>query len=246
MRNEVNTAIKRAKASYFNLFFKDNRNNMKNTWKGINNILGRAPQSIKIRSLIIGDTTYTSTNETSDALSNVGPILANDIPQTDLTFTGLVRPVTHRFSQTKTSNAIILKLILSLPLNKANDLDGISARLFKEAGPIVSVSLTYTVNMSLTTGIFPDDWKVARVSPICKGGIKTNPNNYRPISVSPIISKRIERVVFNQFYGFLMQHDLLADTQSGFRPCHSTLTALLHLTNDWYSNMNNGLLNDVL
>ena len=43
-----------------------------------------------------------------------------------------------------------------------------------------------------------------------------------------------------------MRHDLLADAQSGFRPCHSTLTALLDITNDWFSNMDNGLLNVVL
>ena len=61
----------------------------------------------------------------------------------------------------------------------------------------------------------------------------------------PIVSKLIE-IVFNQLYGFLMKHDLLADAQSGFRLCHSTLTALFYITNDWFSNMNNGLLNGVL
>lgn len=137
-------------------------------------------------------------------------------------------------------------MIHSLPVNKASGLDGISAKLLKEAGPIVSASLTYIINLSLTTGIFPDDWKGARVSPIHKGDAKTNPNNYRPISVLPVVSKLVERIVFNQFYEYLMRHDLLANAQSGFRPCHSTLTALLDITNDWYSNMDNGLLNGVL
>jgi len=62
----------------------------------------------------------------------------------------------------------------------------------------------------------------------------------------PIVSKLIEREVFNQLYGFLMRHDLLADVQSGFRPCHSALTALLDITDDWFSNMDSGLLNGVL
>ena len=125
-------------------------------------------------------------------------------------------------------------MIQSLPLNKASGLDGISTKLLKEVGPIVSASLTYIINQSLTTGIFSNDWKVARVTRIYKGDIKTNPNNYRPISVLPIVSKLIERVVFSQFYDFLMRHDLLADAQSGFQPCHSTLTALLDITNDWF------------
>ena len=106
--------------------------------------------------------------------------------------------------------------------------------------------MTYIINRSLTTGLFPNDWKVAKVTPIYKDDIKTNPNNYRPISLLPIVSKLIERIVFNQLYAFLTRHDLLADAQSGFRPCHSTLTALLDITNDWFSNMDNGLLNGVL
>lgn len=65
-----------------------------------------------------------------------------------------------------------------------------------------SASLSYIINRYLTTGIFPDDWKVARVTPIYKDDNKTNPNNYRPISVLPIVSKRIERVVFNSYMIF--------------------------------------------
>ena len=138
-------------------------------------------------------------------------------------FTDYILPLPHVFSLTKMSNDIVLKLIQSIPLNKASGLHGISAKLLKEAGPIVSASLTYIINRSLTTGIFPNDWKVARVTPSYKDDVKTNPNNCRPISVLPIVSKLIERIVFNQLYAFLMRHDLLADAQSGFRPYHSTL-----------------------
>ena len=129
-------------------------------------------------------------------------MLANVIPLTESKFTDYLLLLPPLFSLTKTSNDIVLKLIQSLLLKKASGLDGISVKVLKEAGLIVSASLTYIKNRSLTTGIFPDDWKVARVSPIYKDDIKTNPNNYRPTSVSPIVSKLIERVVFNQLYGF--------------------------------------------
>ena len=76
--------------------------------------------------------------------------------------------------------------------------------------------------------------------------MKSDLNDYRPISVLPVISKLIERVVFDQFYEYLIVHDLLADTQSGFRPRHSTQTALLEATNEWYLNIDNGLINGVL
>ena len=118
--------------------------------------------------------------------------------------------------------------------------------MLKEAAPIFAPSLTHIINLSITTGIFLDEWKLVRVSPIYKEGAKSDPNNYRPISVLPVISKLIERVVFDQFYEYLIVHDLLADTQSGFRPRHSTQTALLEATNEWYLNIDNGLINGVL
>ena len=146
----------------------------------------------------------------------------------------------------ETTNDMVYRLIQSMPLNKACGLDGISCRLLKEAAPVITTSLTYIINLSIRSGIFPDDWKIARVSPVFKEDINSDPNNYRPISVLPIVSKLIERIVFNQLYSFLVENDLLADSQHGFRPKHSTLTALLEATNEWYLNIDNDLLNGVL
>ena len=87
-----------------------------------------------------------------------------------------------------------------MPHNKASRLDNISARLLKEASPIVIRSLTFKISQSIATGVFPNAWKRARVSPIFKADFRTDPNNYRPISVLPVVSKLIERVVFNQLY----------------------------------------------
>lgn len=84
-------------------------------------------------------------------------------------------------------------------------------------------------NHSITTGIFPNAWKRARVSPIFKEDPGTDAKNYRPISVLPVVSKLIERVVFNQWYEYLSDNNnLLTEAQPGFRPMFSTgSTALL-------------------
>ena len=141
----------------------------------------------------------------------------------------------------------ILNLIQKIPNNKASGLGNISACLLKEAAPIVTHSLTFIINLSITTGIFPDAWKLARVTPIFKEDLKTDPNNYRPISVLPLVSKIIERAVFNQLYKYLNNNYLLNESQSGFRPMVSTETALLETTNEWYWNTDNyHLLNGVI
>ena len=88
---------------------------------------------------------------------------------------------------------------------------------------------TVVKHVKVCTGIFHDAWKLARVSPISKEGLKTDPSNYRPISVLPVVSKLIERVVFNQLYNYFNKNSLLTEAQSGFRPIFSTETVLLEV-----------------
>ena len=187
--------------------------------------MAKTPQLSGINALKIGDVSYTPPPEISEVLnkhfSNVGPSLASKIPPSNIDFSDYVDPVSHTFTLTETTNDTVLKLIKPLPLSKASGLDGIPCCLLKEAAPIVAPSLTHTINLSITTGIFPDEWKLARVLPVYKEGAKNDPNNYRSICVLPLISKLIERIVVSQFCEYLIVHDLLADTQSGFRHMHS-------------------------
>ena len=100
-------------------------------------------------------------------------------------------------------------------------------------------SLSRLFNISMSLGIFPDEWKIARVAPIYKDGSEDENSNYRPISVLPVISRLFEKLVYDQFYGFLNVNKLLFSQQSSFRLLHSVLTCLLKCTNDWYLNLEN-------
>ena len=70
--------------------------------------------------------------------------------------------------------------------------------------------------------------------PVYKEDIKSDPNNNRPVSILPVVSKIIEKVIFKQLYEYLTDNNLLTVSQHGFRPMHSTLTALLEVSNNWY------------
>lgn len=102
------------------------------------------------------------------------------------------------------------------------------------------------MNFSIETNNFENDWKRARVSPIFKSGNEHMVNNYRPVSVLPIISKIIEKHVFTSFYEYLSENHLITSSQSGFRPTHSSEATLNCLINRWLKNIDPGKLTGVL
>ena len=82
-------------------------------------------------------------------------------------------------------------------------MDGIDGYFLKIAAPAISSSLKSVFNLSLTCGVFPDVWKIAKVSPLFKEGSLLDRSNFRPISVLAIVSKILERHVHSNIYGFL-------------------------------------------
>ncbi|PFX19180.1 putative RNA-directed DNA polymerase from transposon X-element [Stylophora pistillata] len=130
--------------------------------------------------------------------------------------------------------------------SKATGLDKISARLIRECADLICVPICDIFNQSISQGTFPDDWKYARITPLYKQGDRGDANNYRPISVIPIMAKVFERIVYEQLYAYLEEHDILCQNQSGFRANHSTVTALLEATDSWAYNIDNEKINGVI
>ena len=79
-----------------------------------------------------------------------------------------------------------------------------------------------------------------------KAGELNDPNNYRPISILSSISRVFEKVVYEQIYNYLIKNNLLDSRQSGFRSLHSTVIALLDVTNQWCFNIDRGLISGIL
>ena len=89
----------------------------------------------------------------------------------------------------------VASLLSELDITKSSGPDNISPRILKECAHELAPSLTGIFNLSLTTGELPSDWKTANVIPIHKSGERVMAVNYRPISLTSIVVKTLERMV---------------------------------------------------
>ena len=112
----------------------------------------------------------------------------------------------------------ICKQLKGLKTKKAIGLDNIPNRLLKLAADSSAPSLTFIFNLSISSGIFPDEWKIAKVLPIYKSGPRNVLENYRPISILPVVAKVLEKEVHNQLYQHLAENNPLHPCQQCFRP----------------------------
>ena len=118
----------------------------------------------------------------------------------------------------------------NLKRKKAQGLDDFPPGLLKDAASLIAQPLTYVINMSLSEGVIPTEWKAAKVTPLHKSGPRTELENYRPISVLPALSKILERIAHRQLLTYLESNRLLVNYQFGFRQKMSTEFAATFLT----------------
>ena len=133
----------------------------------------------------------------------------------------------------------IEKIIVNLKISSPG-WDNIPAKIIKSCYGYLLTPLCYTFNLSLTQGVFPHELKRARVVPIHKGNSVSEVGNYRPVSVLPIFSKILERIMYNRLLSFINRHDILYKFQFGFREKYSTNLALITLIDKIASALNNG------
>uniref|UniRef100_A0A8C5N3B1 Reverse transcriptase domain-containing protein n=1 Tax=Leptobrachium leishanense TaxID=445787 RepID=A0A8C5N3B1_9ANUR len=154
--------------------------------------------------------------------------------------------IRQEFSFRPVPVSVVTKLLSNQKMKYQSGPDQIPAMLLKISAPAIANPVATLINESLVTGCIPKLWKTARVVPIHKSGDSTLVSNYRTISLLLVISKICKKCVYTQLRDYYQYWNYLTTDQSGFRPNHSTTTALLKVCNDIQAGMEQGSLTEAI
>ena len=152
----------------------------------------------------------------------------------------------NSFSFSRIEEEHILKLLEETNPAKAAGIDGLTGKFLKDGAPYISLPITQLCNLSISLSTFPEKCKIAKLKPLYKKGSTTDPKNYRPISLLPLISKLIEKVIHEQTQKYLSDQNILYKYQSGFRKNHSTDTCLSYLNDKILSGFDQGKITGMI
>ena len=184
----------------------------------------------------------TTANKFNLFFCNIGPNVANNIGNIEHGSykNYLNNPCSDVLNFKPVEEADVIKIIDNLSSKNSCGIDKITTKLLKKITPYITKSITFILNQSLASGVFPDKLKIAKIVPIFKKNDPTLLDNYRPISLLPVFSKIFERVIFDQLHNHFNLHNLYFESQYGFRKKHSTESAVLELVDKTIKHMDSG------
>ena len=237
-RDTINSLSRKSKKQYHKQYFIKHANNLKKAWKGINNLLNRQGK-FKVSDIFlnINGKLVTEQKIVADKMNhyfvNVADKLAEKIPKPNTKYQDFLKnPNVHSFYLSEINPYEIDELIRDLGMNKAGDIYGNTSNIVKLGGPVLTQILSLLFNRSLEQGIFPSALKVAKILPIHKGDSIFEMSNYRPISLLPIFSKILEKLMYARLIEFIKKYNILYENQFGFQKGLSTEFAINCLLNN--------------
>ena len=140
----------------------------------------------------------------------------------------------------------VKEMMQKLNVNKSIGPDGLHAMLLKELSNSIVHPLTVLFNMTLDQGVLPDDWKLGHIFPIYKKGSKKIAENYRPISLTSVLCKMLEKLIRSHIMKHLVDNKLLSPRQFGFISGRSTTTQLLYFVDKCINMISDGNVVDTI
>ena len=225
--NHFHSAIIKAKRDYNSTLISSSRTNPRQLWKTVNNILHRSAVSVLPSSNSLSSLSQSFATFFSDKIHKLHTTLLCDCTRSSPHFPPPVTP-SKCSSFSPVTIEEVSKLLSQSPDTNC-DLDPIPTSLLKKCTSVLLPTITKIINLSLSTGTFPDQFKNCSVHPHLKKSNldKENLANYRPISHLSFLSKLTERVVKSRLTEYLSDNNLLNSHQSAYIKSHSTESALL-------------------
>ena len=194
-RNKLTCYLHNAKRMYYEKKLEECKSNMKSTWRLLNEVLNNKKSKSYLQ------TTFNNDNrEISDPIAiadhfceyftNIEPNLASSIPPSSHSYRSfLSETYMNSIFLRPTTEQEILEICSSSRSGAASGYDQITMNVVKETVDVIIQPLTYIIDLSLSSGVVPDQMKIARVIPLFKSGDLSLFTNYRPVSVLPAFSK---------------------------------------------------------
>ena len=231
-KNTLRRTINHAKKLYFHTQFEKHEGNGTKTWRTVDNALNRKARRTTPHAISIDNYLCTSKPKIANEFNNYfANICANNIiPDIPTSHTHYLNNATEStFNFKVIDNATTMQYLSKITNSHSCGHDNIGSSTLKCIAHEICECLTLIINQSITTGIFPENLKIAKVVPIYKKDDQSQIKNYRPISVLPVISKIFENAMHSQLIEYFTSHKPLSNQQYGFRPNRSTELATLEL-----------------
>jgi len=240
-------SIRQAKMKYYQYCFDKYKDDIRKTWLTIKHIINKSDNKIDFPNYFMVNNrkifdSCTIANEFNQFFVDIGPNLAQSIEMpNNCSFKDYLKnPVTESLHFTHITTQQVVKIIDNLKSKTSCGHDGISNQLLKQMKHELAEPISVIINQSITSGIFPDTLKVAKIIPFHKKNDIHLFDNYRPVSILPSISKVFEKFYFNQIYDYFCEKKLFYQSQYGFRSQHSTELAATEFIDKIVTGMDEG------
>ena len=236
-RNQAKWACKKAIRYFEKLIVKEAKSNPKAFYNYVNS---KAKTRLTVSDLINNRESTVASNdkEKADAL-NI--FFSSVFTQEDLQNIPAFEDRCENFlSSVDLSDEAIMVNFKKLKHNKSPEPDGIHPRILKDLSEYLLVPLRILFTRSLSEGVLHNSWNISHVISIFKGGKRSCASNYRPVSLTCIICKMLELLIWDAIFKHLIDNNLLVECQHGFIQGRSCVTQLLKIMDTWTEMLDEG------
>ena len=217
-RNEVNIALYKAKLTYFKTLLNENKELPREFWKTLKKIYlvksgdGSHAKNINTDGEVTNNPVKKSNGFVSYYTSIITEIKKHLFPLNENPWRkvkSIPTKTNEKFRFNCIPRATIEYQLTKLQRSKTASLDNLTPGLLKVSAKEISSSLCYRINRPIITGVFPSSWIIVKVTSVYKSGSVNEIENYRPVSIPSVVSKKMETEIHKQFSVYLKENKFI-------------------------------------